>query len=111
MSGSKTINVKTEQNDSTPPDITIKNPSRSSISLYSGDPFNLRWKVIDHGGIKSINIYIDWRLIEWWITESDFVYPVSTQYITPWEYTMRVEAIDKSGNKSYKEFSLKVLER
>jgi len=108
----KKYNVNIVQNDNIPPEIIITNPENWHISIYEDQFFNLKWDIIERSLMRVTNIYIDdkpyimsikWR---WWVAEIN-----KNQKIEPWNYTLRIDAIDNYFNIWRKEITLEILER
>ncbi len=109
-SADETKEIEIVDQDNIAPTITIKNPIDKSIKLYnSWEEFNLRWEVDDNGGIKSINIYIDGKPLKLWLTDRSFVFPISWTNLEVWTHTIKIEAIDNSGNKASEDINLEII--
>ncbi|MFA5917708.1 MAG: penicillin-binding protein [Candidatus Gracilibacteria bacterium] len=109
-SADETKEIEVVDQDNIAPTITIKNPIDKSIKLYNnGEEFNLRGEVVDNGSIKSINIYIDLKPVKLGITDSDFVYAISGANLEIGNHTIKVEAIDNSGNKASEDINLEII--
>lgn len=96
--------------DKIPPKITIENPIDKSIKLYKWQTFNLRWQIDEISNLKSINIYIDWKPLKIWLTDREFVYPITAEWLEVWNHTIKVEAVDNSFNTSNEEINLEIIE-
>lgn len=102
--------IEVVNKDKIPPKITIKNPIDKSIKLYKWQTFNLRWEINETSNLKSINIYIDWNPIKIWLTDRDFVYPISWDNLEIWNHTIKVEAVDNSFNTASEDINLEIIE-
>lgn len=76
----------------TPPVITISNPSRSSISVYQGDTFNLRFSTKIGTTKRTISVAIDGIPISTATTGSDFVIPISSNNLSAGNHTATITA-------------------
>ena len=94
----KSYAIKVIKRDNEAPVISITNPIDSTVSLYQGDFFNLRWEVDDRSWIRSINIYINDSPIKIGITGRKFVQEIKSAGLAPWKYTIKVEAVDMDFN-------------
>lgn len=61
---SPTLPSMEEERQNIEPEITISNPPRSSISIYSGDMFNLRFQVNAGTTKRNISVQIDGKVVE-----------------------------------------------
>jgi len=104
---SYSINILSADNES--PIITISNPTDGSISLNPGDSFNLRGSVSDISTIRSTNIYLNGSPLKIWLEWREFAWEVSTEWLNPWNHTIKVESIDMSFNKWFTEIDLTIL--
>lgn len=95
--------------DTTPPNITVTNPIDGTIALNSWDFFNIRWNVEDRSTIRSINIYIDNNPIKIGLTGREFVWEISSENLSLWEHTIKVEAVDFNFNIGSQEIILNIL--
>ncbi len=104
------VNWEVVDIDKVSPVLIIKNPIDKSIKLYNWQEFNLRWEATDNMWLKSVNIYMDWKSIKVWLTESSFVYPISWTWLEIWDHIIKVEAVDESWNITSDEVKLEVIE-
>ncbi len=63
------------------PSITVSNPPRSSINIYQGDMFNLRFQVGVHTARRSVGIAIDGEVIQSANSGEVFVIPIASNDI------------------------------
>lgn len=95
-----------------PPSITISNPSRSSINIYSWNMFNLRFNVITWTKDREITVTVDENVIEKTSGQyNDFVIPVLTENLTLWDHTVTITVSDWNKKTTSKSFTLSILER
>ncbi len=108
---SETKEIEIVDSDQIPPTIEIKNPIDKSIKLYNNwQIFNLRGEVSDSNSIKSINIYIDWKPVKFWITDRSFAYPISWENLEVWTHVIKIEVYDNAMNKSSEDINLEILQ-
>lgn len=93
------------------PSITISNPSRSGISLYSGDMFNLRFHANVHTKRRTITVAIDGNPIQTATSGEIFVIPVPTTDLPLGNHTVTITATDANNQNSTKNFTLTILPR
>lgn len=93
------------------PNITITNPSRSSISIYSGDLFNLRFGVQSQSSKKNISVKMDGNTLHTASSGENFVFPISSNGISEGNHTITVTAVGENGKSTSKNFTLVVLPR
>ncbi len=92
------------------PQITITNPARWVIRLNGWQYFNLRWEVTDSSPLKSLSVYLDWKVLQSWIKTRKFTVSVNTNWLWAWTYPIVVEAIDINWNSSKSSVSLEILD-
>lgn len=108
----ETYNINIVERDTTPPEIIIENPTNNRISIYSDQYFNLRWSVIERSLMRVTNIYLNWEPYRMWIEWRSWVLKINEDNsIQPWNYTLRIEAIDNYFNRWNEEVELTILER
>lgn len=111
---SKTIerNIKIYQKDKFWPKITITNPDKNWVNLYSDQNLNLRWEISDTSWVKTTNIYIDWNNYKLWITDNPFVIEINKdRNISIWSHTITIESYDYFFNKSTQDITLEIMPR
>lgn len=98
--------------DYTNPTINIENPVWEFINIYEDQFFNLRAKFSDRSWIRSINLYLDWKPLKLGLLSTNLVFPINeNKDLAPWDYELKIEAIDQFFNKTYKIINLTILER
>jgi hypothetical protein len=110
-SSEKTHKVIIIAKDNVAPDIVVTNPSDLSIKLYKDEFFNLRFRINDISPIKTSNIYIDDKLVEFWIVKRVVVYPIHWKDLELWFHTIKIESIDSYFNKWHKNVTVEVISR
>ncbi len=95
--------------DTTPPLINLINPSSWKISIYEWDTFNLRANIDEVSNLRTINIYLNGKIISAWTTDKNFVMPISGG-LPAGNYPLVIEAIDQSFNKNTRTVQLTILE-
>jgi penicillin-binding protein 1A len=105
-SGQLTVSGSTE-----PPVITMINPKWKNLNLYSGDPFNLRFRVDITTANREVQVLID-DVISQTATSGDvFVIPMSSAGLSEGIHTVSITAIDGEFRRTQKNFTLTVLAR
>lgn len=79
FSTSQSYSISIDGKDTTPPEISLKNPVDGTIVLESGQFFNLRGTVSDSGEIKSININLDGNPLKVGLKGNEFNESVSAE--------------------------------
>ena len=110
FSTQKTINIWVIKQVFEKPKIIITNPIDWDKVLYLNQHFNLRWEIKDRNKIKSINIYLDWKPLKYWMTDRIFSYPINQDHnLKIWEHIIKVEAINSWYKKETKEIKLTII--
>lgn len=106
------VKVNISQKDNISPVINITNPTKWSISIYEDQFFNLRWNISDNSNIKSINLYIDDKPYNIWLSWKDLTVEINKATTIPvWVHKLKIEAIDFFFNKSEKIIDLEIMKR
>lgn len=92
------------------PTITITNPSRSSINIYKGEMFNLRFWTNLPPATGSVTISVDGVALKNATGQSEFVIPIVTSEMSLGNHSVTVTASNK-GKTTSKAFTLTVLEK
>lgn len=104
---SVTLNI---QKDTSAPNIELINPTDNSITLYERDSFNLRANIKETSLLRAVNVYLDGNLLVGWLTWKSLAYGINQDgNLAIWNYTITIEAIDQSFNKSNANIQLKVI--
>lgn len=93
------------------PNITVTNPSRSSISVYSWDMFNLRFSAKMAPGKRSIIVTLDWSTIQSASSWEVFVVPIETSSLSAGNHSISISATDSKGKTDSRSISLSILPR
>lgn len=101
-SKSITKNIYIWWKDLTPPEIILKNPVRWEIILKPNTEFNLRASFIDTSPIRAVNIYFNWKKIPTIIKSRKIVVPISSKWLEPWNYEVKINVTDTNFNTSTK---------
>lgn len=110
FSTSQSYSISIDGKDTTPPEISLKNPVDGTIVLESGQFFNLRGTVSDSGEIKSININLDGNPLKVGLKGNEFNESVSAEGMESWSvHTITIEAVDSNFNKSTQSVTLTIL--
>lgn len=88
QSGSGTIVKKS------PPTIEMINPRDTTMNLYEGTSFNLRFQTTISTEIREISVTIDGKVIQSATTGEIFVFPVSSTGLAPGKHTVKVSVTD-----------------
>ncbi len=92
--------------------INLTNPVNWSIKLYNTDFFNLKASITGNSILSSVNILINWNIIEKLGTERNIAYPInSDRDLTIWKYIVTIEVIDNYQNKITRDIQLEILQR
>ncbi|MDD3120250.1 MAG: transglycosylase domain-containing protein [Candidatus Gracilibacteria bacterium] len=92
------------------PTISIANPKGGNINIYEDQFFNLRGSVSGLG-LKSINVYVDGKLLNSGTSVSIAVPINGDKDLEVGKHNVSIEAIDKDGNKSIASVSVNVMSR
>lgn len=110
-SNSETNRIFIGTSDTTPPKITITNPTNWSIKLYEWDFFNLRWTIEDTAKTDTI-IYINWQVYnELWDTRRIEIAINEEKNMEIWEYLIKIISKDISWNLSEESINLEIMRR
>ncbi len=102
----------TENNPNAPaPTINITNPSRKQISLYSGDPFNLRFNTVVGTQKRTMNVTLDGETIQSAAAGDIFVIPISTESLSEGTHTLIVSVEDANKKSTSENITITVLPR
>lgn len=93
------------------PSITISNPTRQSINIYSGNMFNLRFNVIAGTIARDVIVTIDWNIIEKSSAWDNFVIPIYTENLNIGDHIVNISVTDWNSKTSNKSFTLTILEK
>lgn len=93
----------------TAPIITISNPSRSSISVYQGDTFNLRFSAKITTTKRTVSVAINGIPVSTATTGSDFVIPITTDNLPAGNHTATITATNANGKSDSRSFTISVL--
>jgi hypothetical protein len=102
-----TLNVA---KDESAPEIILKNPSDASIKLYTWDSFNLRAQINEISILRTVNIYMDGKILSSWLNDKSVVFTVSSAGLELGNHTLVIEAIDQSFNKWTSSVNVEVIE-
>jgi penicillin-binding protein 1A len=105
QSGSGTIVKKS------PPTIEMINPRDTTMNLYEGTSFNLRFQTTISTEIREISVTIDGKVIQSATTGEIFVFPVSSTGLAPGKHTVKVSVTDGDFQWTSKSFILNILPR
>lgn len=102
----------TENPTNTPdPTINLINPSRGQITLYSGDPFNLRFSVIIWTQQRNITISLDGNILQSATNGDTFIIPISSENLSEGDHAITITAEDAYKKTDTKNITLTVLPR
>lgn len=108
----KTYVIGVLSKDTVKPTITLINPVDNEHNLYEWQFFNLRANITDRSHIRSVNVYMNWSPLKLWLLTKDLVFPINeNKNMSPWVYTIKIEAIDQFFNKASKEVILNIMEK
>lgn len=93
------------------PRITVTNPTRSSISVYSGDTFNLRFNTQVGTTRRTVSVSVDGAPIRSATSGESFVIPVDTSNLEPGNHTLNITLTDGNGKTDSKSITLTILAR
>jgi hypothetical protein len=94
-----------------PPVITMINPKWQNLNLYSGDPFNLRFRANISTANREVQVLIDGVLSQTATSGELFVIPMSSAGLSDGIHTVKITVIDGEFRKTEKSFTLTVLPR
>lgn len=100
-----------EDNTNIEPSISITNPSRGSISIYTGDMFNLRFGITVGTTKRTINVTLDGKNVQSATSGDTFVIPMLTADLTPGNHQVNVTVTDGNGKTASKSITLTILAR
>jgi penicillin-binding protein 1A len=95
----------------TPPTVTMLNPRWSSLNLYSGDVFNLRFQTSISTWVREIVVTIDDAVIQTADTGDVFVFPVSATGLSVGKHTVKIKVTDANLQTASQSFVLNILPR
>lgn len=87
------------------------NPKSKNLNLYSGDPFNLRFRANISTANREIQVLIDDVISQTATSGEVFVIPMSSVGLSSGIHTVKITAIDGEFRKSDTSFTLTVLPR
>ena len=109
--GSPNTNTGSVSESKTPPTIAMTNPKSSSLNLYEGDTFNLRFQTSISTVVREISVTIDDKIIQSATTGDIFVFPVSATGLTQGKHSVKITATDGNFQSVSKSFVLNILPR
>ncbi len=102
-------------NNSSPkfaPSITMINPKSSSLNIYAGDTFNLRFQTSIATTVREITVTLDDRVIQTATSGDIFVFPVSSaDLVVGTRHTVKIIITDADLQTASKSFGLNILPR
>lgn len=101
----------TEDYSNIEPSISITNPARSSISIYKGEMFNLRFNITPTQGKFTTSIIVDGVTLQTSSTGTDFVIPIVTSEMSIGNHNVTITTKNASGKTASKSFTLTILEK
>ncbi len=91
------------------PIINMINPRGSKVTLYSGNPMNLRFSIDVVPWVREVSVFLGWKLIQSASSWDSFVIPIITTDIALWEYPIRISVVDSTLRKIEKTITLTIL--
>jgi len=93
------------------PSIVVSNPTRSSINIYQGDMFNLRFQVDVKTTRRNVVVTIDGNVVQSATSGEVFIIPVSSSDISVGSHQVAITATDANEKTATKNFTLNILAR
>lgn len=109
--GSPEPNTGTNPIVNTPPTLTMINPKSSTLSIYDGDNFNLRFQTSVSTETREVSVTIDDKVIQSATSGDIFLFPVSTSWIPTGRHTVKITVTDANFQTVTKSFILNILPR
>jgi hypothetical protein len=94
-----------------PPSINITNPRWANVTLYSGDPINLRFSVTVTPGTREISTAFGGKTIQSATSGNIFVVPIDTTWLAPGQYPIQISLIDSNLKSTQKSVTLNIINR
>jgi len=88
------------------PIIKLDWPNRYNINSW--DKIDISWKIIETSKIRSLNYYIDWKVLKLGLQTRKINYVLDTSKLTKWTHIFKIEVFDHSFNQADKNIILNI---
>lgn len=101
-----------EDNSIIEPTISITYPTRSSINLYKGEKFNLRFTISPENVKRTTSIIVDGITLKTEVSEeTNFAIPIITSEMSLGNHNVTLVTKNANGKTNSKSFTLTILEK